>query len=306
MKAQIYYLQKRYDDAIASGKTIIQKGGDKANPKVYKMIAYSLVEKGDTIGARPYVEQYFAKADPEDVIGQDYILQAIVNAPDNPAAARDAFAKAVLMDSVLGNQVKLLNQGIEIFRKSGHKILEADLRLLSYQLRGKQANPAELFQIGLPYYQGRAFQRADSVFTAYSTALPDSIYGYYWSAQSRAQMDTSMEKGLAIPMYLKTLEVAEKNPARFKTQGVVSAGYLMGYSFNIKKDKEAALAYVNRGLALDPANTTLLGYKKAIENSGNRSTPTRSQTSTSSNSAKDGETKVKADASGSVKKVKAK
>jgi tetratricopeptide (TPR) repeat protein len=302
MKAQTYYVQKRYDDAINAGKTIIQKGGERTNPKVYKMVAYSLIEKGDSVGARPYVEQYFAKVDPEDIIGFDYVLQADAYASDNPSAAREAYLKAAKMDSILTNQVKVLNQGIERFKKSGHKILEADLRLLSYQLRGTQANPAELFQIGLPYYQGRSFQRADSVFTAYSTALPDSIYGYYWSAQSRAQIDTSMEQGLAVPMYLKTLEVAEKNPTRFKTQGVIAAGYLTGYAFNIKKDKEQAMSYINRGLALDPTNTTLLNAQKAVQNAGKP----RSQTSTSTNTAKDGETKVKTDSKGAVKKVKTK
>jgi tetratricopeptide (TPR) repeat protein len=240
--------------------------------------------------------------DPEDIIGFDYVLQADAYASDNPSAAREAYLKAAKMDSILTNQVKVLNQGIERFKKSGHKILEADLRLLSYQLRGTQANPAELFQIGLPYYQGRSFQRADSVFTAYSTALPDSIYGYYWSAQSRAQIDTSMEQGLAVPMYLKTLEVAEKNPTRFKTQGVIAAGYLTGYAFNIKKDKEQAMSYINRGLALDPTNTTLLNAQKAVQNAGKP----RSQTSTSTNTAKDGETKVKTDSKGAVKKVKTK
>jgi tetratricopeptide (TPR) repeat protein len=303
MKAQTYYVQKRYDDAINAGKTIIQKGGDRTNPKVYKMVAYSLIEKGDSAGARPYVDQYFAKVDPEDIIGFDYILQADAYASDSPVIVREAYLKAAKMDSVLSNQVKVLNEGIERFRKSGHNILEADLRLLSYQLRGSQANPAELFQIGLPYYKGKAFARADSVFTAYATALPDSIYGYYWSAQSRAQQDTTMEKGLAVPMYLKTLEVAEKNPMRFKTQGVIAAGYLTGYSFNIKKNKEESLSYVNRGLALDPTNTTLLNAQKAIQNAGKQSP---SKTSTSANSAKDGETKVKTDNNGAVKKVKVK
>jgi tetratricopeptide (TPR) repeat protein len=299
MKAQIFYLQKKYDDAIAAGKSIIQKGGEKTNPRVFKMIAYSLLEKGDSLGARPYVEQYFSKVDPEDIIGQDRIMQADAYASDNPAAAREAYYQAAKMDSVLANQLKILNQGIERFKKSGHRILEGDLRLLAYQLKGDKAHPAELFPIGTSYYYGGTFVRADSVFTAYAAALPDSVYGHFWSAQSKAQMDTTMEQGLAIPMYQKTLEVAEKNKIHLKSFGVRAAGYLAGYYNNIKKDKETALGYINRGLALDPENTTLLSYKRALE-----AKPTPTRTSTSSNSAKDGETKVKTDKDGTVKKVK--
>jgi len=304
IKAQTAFVQKKFDEAIATGNNIVTQAGDKANPRVYKLLAYSYIGKGDTVTARQHVDQYFAKADPEEIIGQDHILRADAYASNNPAIVREAYLQAAKMDSVLANQVKVLNEGIERFKASGHKILEADLRLLSYQLRGEKANPAELFQIGLPYYQGRSFERADSVFNAYATALPDSIYGYYWSAQSRAQMDTTMEKGLAISMYQKTLEVAEKNPTRFKTQGVIAAGYLMGHAFNIKKDKDEAVAYLNRGLALDPTNTTLLNAQQAIQNAGKKAAPTK--TSTSTNSAKDGETKVKTDKQGTVKKVKAK
>ena len=174
------------------------------------------------------------------------------------------------------------------------------MRLLSYQLRGSLANPAELFQIGLPYYQGRSFQRADSVFAAYATALPDSVYGWYWSALSRAQQDTAMEQGLAVPMYQKTLEVAEKDKVRFRSQGIASAGYLAGYYNNIKKDKEAAINYLKKGLEFDPNNEALKKGLDALQGAK------PSRTSTSSNSAKAADTKVKTDNTGTVKKVKTK
>jgi tetratricopeptide (TPR) repeat protein len=301
IKAQTAFVQNKFDEAIATGKNIIAQAGDKANPRVYKLLGYSYVGKGDSVTARQYVDQYFAKADPENIIGQDYILQADAYASDNPAVVREAYLKAAKMDSVLSNQVKVLNEGIERFKKSGHKILEADLRLLSYQLRGSQASPAELFQIGIPYYQGRSFERADSVFTAYATALPDSVYGWYWSALSKAQQDTTMEQGLAVPMYQKTLEIAAKDKVRLRSQGIASAGYLAGYYNNIKKDKETAITYLKQGLEFDPTNEALKRGLDALQGSGKRT-----QTSTSANSAKDGETKVKTDNSGAVKKVKAK
>jgi tetratricopeptide (TPR) repeat protein len=158
--------------------------------------------------------------------------------------------------------------------------------LLSYQLRGDKANPAELFQIGLPFYQGRNFKRADSVFSAYATAMPDSIYGHYWTALARAQMDTTMEQGLAVTAYQKTLEVAEKDPVRFRSQGVASAGYLAGYHNNIKKDKETAIEYLKKGLEFDPTNTALQNGLKALQAPPARSAPAK--TSTSSNAAKQG------------------
>lgn len=262
IKAQTAYVQKKYDEAISVGKNILSVAGDRANPRVYRLLGYSLVEKGDSTAACQYVGQFFAKAQEEDIIGQDYILQADACGADNPSIVKESYYKAATMDSVLYNQVNVLNQGIERFQKSGQKIFEADLRALSYQLRGDKANPAELFQIGLPYYQGGQYQRADSVFKAYSAAFPDSVYGYYWSALSLAQIDSTMSEGLAVPSVEKTLEVAEKDKERLKSMGLWASGYLAGYYNNVKNDRETAITYLKKALEFDPTNA---GIQKNLE-----------------------------------------
>jgi tetratricopeptide (TPR) repeat protein len=308
MKADIFYVQKKYDEAINAGKSIIQRGGDKTPPRVYKLVAYSLLEKGDTLAARPYVDQYFAREDAENIIGYDYILQADAYASSDPNAVFEIYKKAVQRDTVLANQIKFLNAGIERAKVAKQRIYEADLRLLSFNLRkaaGSNAHPTELISyVVVPYYQGKAFKRADSIANIYVQLAPDSIWGYYWGALSRAQIDTTMEQGLAVPMYEKTLEVASKDKVRFKSHGVNSAGYLAGYYNNIKKDKELAISYLQKGLEFDPNNTALQNGLKALQGAQQKSTPTRSQTSTSSNSAKDAEAKVKTNSDGTVKKVK--
>ena len=178
LKAQTDFVQEKYDEAIATGKNIIATAGENVNPRVYRLLAYAHLEKGDTTGAKPYVDQLFAKADDEFLIGQDYLLRGDIYSKDNPNIVKESYLEAARMDSVLANQINLLNQGIERFKTSGQKQYEGDLRLLSYQLRGDQANPAELFYIGIPYYQSGNYQLADSVFKGYITAFPDSIYGH--------------------------------------------------------------------------------------------------------------------------------
>jgi tetratricopeptide (TPR) repeat protein len=310
MKADIFYVQKKYDEAINAGKNIIQKGGDKTPPRVYKLVAYSLVEKGDTLAARPYVDQYFAKQDPEEIIGFDHVLYADVYASSNPNAVFESYKKAVQTDSVLANQLKFLNAGIDRFKKANQKIYEADLKLLSYNLRkaaGASVSPNELISgVVIPYYQSKAYQKSDSISKMYIGLAPDSIYGYIWSARSLGMMDTTMENGLAVDAYNKLLDAASKDKVRYKSNGIEASGYLAGYYNNIKKDKANAIVYLKRGLEFDPTNAQ---FQKSIEilsrtQGGTTPTRTQSQTSTSSNSAKDGETKVKTDKDGTVKKVK--
>ncbi|MBD0294167.1 MAG: tetratricopeptide repeat protein [Flavisolibacter sp.] len=293
LRAQTLFMQgeknkdvSKYDEAINIGKNILAKLGNKARPSLYRLLAYSNLAKGDTVAARPYVDQFFANVKGEDdIVPMDYLLKADVYMKENPDVVRQAIYQGIQTDTSLYNRVNFLNEVIDRARASGNKLLEADARLISYQLRGSQANPAELFQVGLPYYQAGQYQRADSVFKAYAAAMPDSVYGYYWSGNSLAAMDSTMSQGLAVEPYQKALEIAEKDKEResYKGIGVSTAGYLAGYYNNIKGDKSTAITYLQRGLQFDPTNTSLTNSLNALSK-----TPTKTATP-----KKGGETKVK-------------
>lgn len=293
IKAQTAFVQKKYDEAISVGKNIVATAGNRVNPRVFRLLGYSYVEKGDSTTACQYVGQFFEKAKEEDIIGGDYILQADACGKGNPAIVKESYHKAVMMDSVLANQVKILNEGIEHFRSAGLRGFEADLRLLSYQLRQEakaEPNPTELISyIVVPYYQAGDFKRADSISKMYSAIAPDSIYGPLWSARSLAQMDTTMEQGLAITSYEKLLEVAANDKERFKAYGVEAAGYLGGYHNNVKKDKDLAITYFKRGLEFDPENANLQRYIDILSGSTSAKKPAETKVKTD----KKGATKVK-------------
>ena len=65
-----------------------------------------------------------------------------------------------------------------------------------------------------------------------------------------------MEKGLAVPDYQKFIEVAKKTDSvKLKGMIVQSLFYLASYSNDIKKDKNAAIDYLQQVVAIDPTNT---------------------------------------------------
>jgi len=265
-RAQSIYLQKKYDEAITMGKNILNQAGARANPRVYRLLGYSYLEKGDTATARQYIDQLFAKAKEEDFVPQDYVLKATAYSQNNPEMVVGIYLTAASEDTSTRNKLLLLQEGVSWAQTNKMKIPEADLRLALYRLN-PNANPASLFQIGLPYYQGQSYQKADSVFNAYIAAFPDSIYGYYWSANSLAAMDTSTNAyttAAAIPGYIKTLELAKGEP-RFKGMGVQASGYLATYYNNQKKDKAAAIEFLQKGLELDPGNASLQNTLKLLQ-----------------------------------------
>ncbi|MGV3528331.1 MAG: tetratricopeptide repeat protein [Flavisolibacter sp.] len=283
--AQTYYVQEKYADAIKVGKNIVSQAPN-AKPRVYRLLAYSYLASKDTAGACENASKFLAKADDEELLGNDYILHATACAKGDPTVIRTDVMKAVQMDSVLTRQINMINQMVEQARAGGQKILEGELRLISYELRGKQADPNELVSyIAVPFYLGGAYEKADSVAQVYIKQMPDSIHGYYWSALALSALDPEMEQGLAIPAYEKVLSIAESDKGRLAAQGAKAAITLAIYYNNVKKDRTAALTYVDRGLALDPSNENLLSIQKALNPSAQRTgTPQKSGSTAGSKS----------------------
>lgn len=269
LKAQTVFVQNKFNEAISIGKNIIAQTNNAARPRVYRLLGYSYLGNKDTATACQYVEQFFTKAKEEDIRGEDYLLHATACGNNDPEVIRADVFKAVQVDSVLSRQVALLNNAAKDAKTNGQRLLEAELNLLSYKLRGNQTSPTELINdIALPYYFGGDYKKSDSASKAYIALAPDSIWGYYWSAVALSAIDTTMEQGLAIPAYQKVLEIAAKDPDRFKSQGIRAASTLAIYSFNIKNDKDAAAAYVKQGLEFDPENANLKRIESFLKPTG--------------------------------------
>ena len=181
----------------------------------------------DTATACQYSNEFFAKAKEEESRGEDYLAHAYACGKGNPDMIRADIFKAVQMDSVLSRQVSLLNEAAKDAKANGNRLLEGELDLMSYQLRGEKTNPAESGKYCCSFFFGGDYQRADSLALAYAAAAPDSIYGYYWSALARERIDTTMQQGLAMPAYQKTLDIAATDKERFKSQGIRAAQTLL-------------------------------------------------------------------------------
>ena len=261
--AQTQFVQKKFPEAINTAKTIISQTNNNPNPRVYRLLTYSYMSTKDTATACQYSNEFFAKAKEEDTRGEDYLAHAYACGKGNPDIILADITKAVQLDSVLSRQVKLLDDAAKDAKANNQRVLEAYLNRMSYQLRGTQTSPTELINgVAVPFFFGGAYSQADSAAKAYSALAPDSIYGYYWSALALNAIDTSMEQGLAMPDFQKTLDLAEKDKERFKSMGVRAATTLAIYNYNVKNEKDSALAYAERGLVLDPENANLLNVKR--------------------------------------------
>jgi tetratricopeptide (TPR) repeat protein len=253
-RAQALYQQKNYNEAINVSQNIIQQSGNQpVNPSVYRLLSYSYMEKGDTSLAKNYVDQLFEKTEKEDFVAKDYTLKAAIYSKESPEEVVNIYLDAANEDTSIRNKQLILLEAIQWAKDNNKKIPEGDLTLAFYKI-SPEPNPAMLFQVGLPYYQAGAYRRADSAFKAYTQHFPDSTYGYLWSARSLGRIDSTMEQGLAIPMFEKLLEVAEKDKEKNKAYGVEAAANLASYYVNVKGDREKGILYLTKALEFDPNN----------------------------------------------------
>jgi tetratricopeptide (TPR) repeat protein len=253
-RAQALYQQKNYNEAINVSQNIIQQSGNQpVNPSVYRLLSYSYMEKGDTSLAKTYVDQLFEKTDKEEFVAKDYTLKAAIYSKESPEEVVNIYLDAANEDTSIRNKQLILLEAIQWAKENNKKIPEGDLTLAFYKI-SPEPNPAMLFQVGLPYYQAGAYRRADSAFKAYSQHFPDSTYGYLWSARSLGRIDSTMEQGLAIPMFEKLLEVSEKDKEKNKAYGVEAAANLASYYVNVKGDREKGILYLTKALEFDPNN----------------------------------------------------
>ena len=275
--AQMCYGKKDFDCTITKATSVVNALGTQTKPKVYKLLAYGYFDKKDYGNAKKYVDMYFAKEKPEGLIPMDYKL--IADIKSNTGATCDElyaiYIQGATLDTVLTSKIDFLKQGAEFFKAKGDSLCrnkEGDLRLAIIKLKPTPGQ-RDFFDAGFAFYQGKNYTRSDSLFTLYSQKWPEETFGWQWKFNNQRAMDTTMEKGLAVQPAIKYLEVLERDTTKNKSAIISTAGYLAQYYANVAKDREKALVYLEKMLALDPTNENIRKYrddmKKPAPKTGN-------------------------------------
>lgn len=268
LAVQTKYAKKDYEGAIAGAKEIIRKGGSEVNPRTYKMIAYSYVEKGDTLSARSFVDDYFAKQNPEKVISEDYNLKATVylKVPGQEDVAYNAILEGVKIDTSLENKIKTLKTGADVFKKAGQRCKAGDLYWAAYRLT-PEPNQRDVFDPGLEYYFCNNYDSALKAFIIYTEKWPEEVYGWQWRFNTERAIDTSMEMGLFAESAVKLLDILYLDSVKNKPTILQTLAVMATYHVNTEKGKDypKAVYYFQKYLYLDPQNESIKKYKEQIE-----------------------------------------
>lgn len=265
--ADLFYVNKNYNEAIQKAKNIIASEGKEAKPRLYKLIAYSYAEQKDSSQAMTYMQQYFGNEEDSNFIAKDFeTMASLFLSADNTDSSIVYFRKAVALEKDSAALYKYYKQLADLAKSVKDYPAQAEW-LAKYYVGNSNANNVDLFNWGIAHYLSQDYQKADSVFAMYTEKYPEQAFGYYWRARSNVAIDTAMTIGSAVPHYQKLTEVLEKDSANanYKKWMSEAFGYLAAYEANTQKDYAEAIDYFEKVLNVDPENENAKKYIAVLE-----------------------------------------
>lgn len=255
LRCQTLWAKKDFDGAIACAKNLASQVGAATKARVPKLIADSYLQKKDTAAAKEFVDQYFAKAKPEELTAMDYQMKAaaysVIAGQEDTVYA--AYMEGLRIDTVLENKVNLLKKGAEFFKNKGQREKEGDLLNALIQLKPKPSIN-EMFDVGRAYYFGGAYVKSYDAFTKFAEKYPDEVFGWEWKLNNAKIIDSTKQDSIAVPDALKLIEFSQRDTVKFQKQYISAASYLALYYANKAGDKKKAIEYLKKWQNMDPVN----------------------------------------------------
>lgn len=246
---------KNYDKAIAGAKDIIAKTGGKPKAKVYKLLADSYVAKGDTVSAKQYVDEYFAKEKSEDITPLDYTLKANIYSaiPGQEGVALQSFLDGIKTDTTESGKLDILKEGIDLFRKKQQSKNESALYAKLLEIKPKPTIN-DLFYAAYANYKAGQFGPSYDLAKRMTTEYPDQEYGWEWKYNAAIMLDTAKMDSLAIPAAQEWIGFIRKDSVKYAAKFPGVYGYLV-QTYNKMKDYENTVAYLVllKDVTADPA-----------------------------------------------------
>lgn len=280
LSAQMKFAQGLFPETISAAEACI---GSNPNPypNLYGLIAYAnykigdkLEKAGDSTGAmaaygnsKIAFDKYFQKQKQAKLGPRDYFTYAIVllKFPGNEALAGSFMQQAVDQDSTEVGKVTMLKEVATTYekRKQYADAGEWYKKILTVK---KAPGKTDVYNAANSFYRVGQFAKSADVYTIYTQKFPDDIFGYYMVGKSLWGIDTVMKYGLANNSFAKAIEVGEAYADKSKIipQLMGSYKYMFAYNVNVAKNKEAALAYADKAIALDPNDAEIKGNRDLV------------------------------------------
>lgn len=278
--ASIKFAQGLFNETISKADQCIASEGADPYPKLFGLKAYAFNRLNDSANAKIFFEEYLRRQNPENIGAGDYASYASVlfKFPGNEEKATELFNKAIAADTIEANKVNYAKIVASLYESQMNYAEAGKWYGRVVELKRNYTN-VDLFNAGYNYYQNNQYDSSNKFFNMFIQKYPDDILGYYMVANASAVIDSTGELGLAEPFYNKVIEIGTEDLTKgnAKARVLTAYKYFIGQQFNVKKNKDSAMYYVNKALEIDPSDTQLKNFKEIISKYNPGATPSKRQ-----------------------------
>jgi tetratricopeptide (TPR) repeat protein len=264
--SSLLFASSDFKGAVAKADELLLQYGANADNRLYRLKGYSFYKLGDSIQAITALETFFSKANAEQIVVDNWLVAAELSAkiPARSADFDKYITNAIASDTLMKGKIDAAKKAMDIFKKAGNqaKVAEWAEKILTIN---PTPTKVEIYNAGFENFKATKYLKADSIFTIYKTKYPDEVYGHYWSFRALSVVDSTMEGGLAIPSCQRFIELAELDKVKNKSTLLTAYGYMASYNANMKKDYETAIGFLDRIIAIDPANADATKNKEILQ-----------------------------------------
>ena len=263
--ASLKYAQGFFMEAINKINECIASSASKPYPKLFGLKANAYNKLKDSIKVIESYAEYFKQQDADKIASRDFVEYALnlLKFPGKEAEAGLLVDKAVTLDSIEPNKVSYLKSIAQAYESQKNFVSAADWYNKIVAVK-KNPSKYDINTVGFNYFKGGAYQLSVDAFTLSSVKFPDDPYAFNMIGKSSWAIDSTMEKGMANAAFEKTIQLSLVDSIKYKPQLMNSYKYFVAYYANIMKDKNTALSYVEKALALDPTDAEANSYKAAL------------------------------------------
>lgn len=266
-RASIKYAQGLFNDAILKADECISKEGSSPYPNLYGIKAIAYNRLNDTVNAKKSFDEYFKRQSPDKIGAGDYANYAtlLLKFPGNEDEVAKLVDKAVAMDTTESNKVSYLKMLGTAYEERNNPAEAAKWYAKIMDVKKNFSN-VDLFNAGYNFYLADKLDSSNKYFQIYTEKYPNDILGYYMLGNAYSVIDSTGNLGLAVPYYEKTIAIGEADTTQpnVKPRLLNAYKFFIGYYYNTKKDKDMALQYVDKALAIAPDDSQLATFKEII------------------------------------------
>lgn len=264
--ANILYEAGKYDLAQAKMKELIAEGNER--PYMYRIISYTAFELGNIQEAEENLKLFFNKASEEEIINNDYIYQAKINAALaydlKQANAEDPMIQTYSQNidqSLAQLKIEKDDQKAEVYRDLGEYFKEVQDYKHAAEYYGKivaleqvEAGVLDYYFWGFWSFYAQNLEESYEAFVQMEKKFPNEGSPLYWQARVKGAQDPEAQTDEAVKAYERWLAFDNENYTHADSELMVAYQYITFYHYN-KDHKEEALKYAQKIKELDSENS---------------------------------------------------